>query len=499
MIPPAWRLLALRQRAIPGVFGLILLFWPAALPAETLDPVVFVPGILGSRLEDDKGVVWGDVLPSLTRFSDLELPLDPQKNRMRASGILNTLGVFGPFKIGQYDGLMKTFAELGFREKVTLFVFPYDWRQSNFETAARLRDFVEGEQALAGRKINIVAHSMGGLVARIYVQQLGGAGRVNRVVTLGTPHLGSPESLGTFLNGMGRFKNFAAGGETAVKRVVFSFSSMYELLPAYRGCCVVGVPGASGNTLINVLDRDLWTRFGWAPPEYRVSPRKEFMERALERAAELQRLVTQPLPGGVRFFKIAGDLINTTTRVYLDPASGRPLQWDRFGGDGTVPVISATADDATDADSAIQIHATIFNDDHVKVRLKRILTTDTRLDRYAFRGTTGFVIAGPDNALVPFELLDISQEDAYYATGQAAQVRVRAQDAQGQPIRGVKIQAWLERASGQVALAVAEDPSGTSVVSFQAPDAAGVYRVLVNVPGVGLFEDYVVALPREER
>jgi pimeloyl-ACP methyl ester carboxylesterase len=491
--------MTLPGRLCGSLFALMLLSSPAALSAETLDPVVFVPGILGSRLEDDKGVVWGEVLPSLTRFADLELPLDPQQNRMKAPGILNTLGVFGPFKIGQYEGLLKTFAELGFQENVTLFVFPYDWRQSNFESAARLRDYVESEKVLAGRKINIVAHSMGGLVTRIYVQQLGGAGRVNRVVTLGTPHLGSPESLGTFLNGMGRFKNFAAGGEAAVKRVVFSFPSMYELLPAYRGCCVLGVPGASGNTLINVLDRGPWTRFGWAPPEYRVSPRKEFMERALERAAELQRLIAQPLPGSVRFFKIAGDLINTTTRVYLDPASGRPLQWDRFGGDGTVPVISATADDATDADSAIQIHATIFNDDHVKVRLKRILTTDTRLDKYAFRGTTGFVIAGPESLLVPFELLDIAQEDAYYATGQTAQVRVRAQDSQGQPIRGVKVQAWLEGTDGQLALAVAEDPSGTSVVSFQAPAAAGVYRVLVNVPGVGLFEDYVVALPREER
>jgi pimeloyl-ACP methyl ester carboxylesterase len=42
-----------------------------------------------------------------------------------------------------------------------------------------------------GGRIDLVAHSMGGLVARFYLQQLGGARRVDRLVTLGTPHQGT--------------------------------------------------------------------------------------------------------------------------------------------------------------------------------------------------------------------------------------------------------------------------------------------------------------------
>lgn len=43
----------------------------------------------------------------------------------------------------------------------------------------------------ACERVDIVAHSMGGLVTAWYVQHLGGARRVRRVVTLGTPWAGS--------------------------------------------------------------------------------------------------------------------------------------------------------------------------------------------------------------------------------------------------------------------------------------------------------------------
>ncbi len=41
------------------------------------------------------------------------------------------------------------------------------------------------------RRVDIVAHSLGGLIARYYVQRLGGDLRVRTLVTLGTPHAGT--------------------------------------------------------------------------------------------------------------------------------------------------------------------------------------------------------------------------------------------------------------------------------------------------------------------
>jgi triacylglycerol lipase len=47
------------------------------------------------------------------------------------------------------------------------------------------------DEGIGGGRIDLVAHSMGGLVARFYLQQLGGARRVDRLITLGTPHQGT--------------------------------------------------------------------------------------------------------------------------------------------------------------------------------------------------------------------------------------------------------------------------------------------------------------------
>ncbi|MEV4330232.1 alpha/beta fold hydrolase [Streptomyces sp. NPDC049597] len=41
------------------------------------------------------------------------------------------------------------------------------------------------------REVDIVGHSLGGLIARYYVQRLGGDRRVRTLVTLGTPHAGT--------------------------------------------------------------------------------------------------------------------------------------------------------------------------------------------------------------------------------------------------------------------------------------------------------------------
>lgn len=72
------------------------------------------------------------------------------------------------------------------------------WRQLAFRY--RSRGSIEGiavalkravDAHVRGGRVTLVAHSMGGLVARYYLQRLGGARRVERLVTLGTPHRGS--------------------------------------------------------------------------------------------------------------------------------------------------------------------------------------------------------------------------------------------------------------------------------------------------------------------
>ena len=58
--------------------------------------------------------------------------------------------------------------------------------------AIALRDYLR--RHVRGGRIDLVCHSLGGLVARVYLQQLGGSRRVDQCITLATPHQGTYNS-----------------------------------------------------------------------------------------------------------------------------------------------------------------------------------------------------------------------------------------------------------------------------------------------------------------
>ncbi len=70
-------------------------------------------------------------------------------------------------------------------------IYAINYRSAGSLEALALRLKREIDARIRGGRIDLVAHSMGGLVARFYLQQLGGARRVDRLVTLGTPHRGT--------------------------------------------------------------------------------------------------------------------------------------------------------------------------------------------------------------------------------------------------------------------------------------------------------------------
>lgn len=137
-----------------------------AKKSDFKDPLVVIPGILGS---------W-----RWTRSSDLVL--DPIT--------------------GTYDNLVEALKENGYTEGKDLFLFPYEWRESNVETAKLLKAKIgEIQEQVKWPKVDIVAHSMGGLVAREYVETLDGGSAIDQLITLGTPHNGSPEDYLTWEGG----------------------------------------------------------------------------------------------------------------------------------------------------------------------------------------------------------------------------------------------------------------------------------------------------------
>ena len=73
-------------------------------------------------------------------------------------------------------------------------VLSFNYRSSDGieQGAMALRSFLR--RHVRGGRIDLVCHSLGGLVARVYLQELGGARRVDRCITLGAPHRGTYSS-----------------------------------------------------------------------------------------------------------------------------------------------------------------------------------------------------------------------------------------------------------------------------------------------------------------
>jgi pimeloyl-ACP methyl ester carboxylesterase len=83
--------------------------------------------------------------------------------------------------------------------KPNLFVFPYDFRKSNAESAVKLKQFIECVQAFyPDNKVDILGHSQGGIVARRYILDSVAAGqdsKVDKLITIASPWLGAPEAI----------------------------------------------------------------------------------------------------------------------------------------------------------------------------------------------------------------------------------------------------------------------------------------------------------------
>lgn len=92
-----------------------------------------------------------------------------------------------------YDGLIKTLKNAGYRDTGSgknLFIFNYNWSKSVFSIAEDLRNYIQDVvNPSPGIKIDLVGHSLGGLVARTYVQN-NPDGPVDQLLTLGSPHHG---------------------------------------------------------------------------------------------------------------------------------------------------------------------------------------------------------------------------------------------------------------------------------------------------------------------
>ena len=328
-------------------------------------PLIFVPGILGSQLADKNGhVIWGEI-DSLRNFKKLDTI---EGDTLAPDGLIKRINVLGPFwTIHEYDTLLTQLHELGYVEGETLFIFAYDWRQSIIDDTAQELDrfvtsLVRSHPALSGEKFDLLAHSMGGIVAKVWALK-GGAAKLHKIIYMATPFRGSMNSFATLSEGWGWF-NVMAGGIETIRRVALSFPSLYELLPTYEHCCRLGTP--QRYTDLDILKASTWRDRNWLPPEYAASgARAHVFDLGLDRARQIGTLMRTAIPD-VPELRFAGDVIATPLWLYVNPAGKDWHSWSfrRERGDGTVPVWSANNNFKTTegSDPSFAEHATIFED-----------------------------------------------------------------------------------------------------------------------------------------
>lgn len=105
-----------------------------------------------------------------------------------------------PVFVTTYENLLTSLVNAGYRENKDLFVFSYDWRKPIQDAAEDLKNFIDKKIAegkiSTSDKLNLIGHSYGGLVSMAFAHK--NPDEINKVVTLGSPHLGAVDAYPTW-------------------------------------------------------------------------------------------------------------------------------------------------------------------------------------------------------------------------------------------------------------------------------------------------------------
>ena len=387
--------------------------------AQPRAPLIFVPGLMGSRLCRDNPdrpgeplLVWGSAA-ALRHFPTIRLPRDAAPDGIKPCGLLREIVFLGPLRQEVYGPVIRHLESIGYREGQDLFLFDYDWRRGAFDNARALDAFI---RATAGdRQVDILAHSMGGLIARVYTVKYGG-GRVARLLSAGTPFQGAAKVYQTVEKGWGPL-NAAMGGLAGFRRTMLSFPSIFELMPRYEGCCDAGAqPFAPARA-------DTWTALGWEGVEPAAMPD---LAVTAARIRDLGEIIAGPLPAGIEDVLLVGVDQRTTQRVSFQTAGKTTAiqAQTSWAGDGTVLRDSAVLPRTALHPTSFAIHERILHDPQIQDFLKVALTKTVAaaVDGVPVRPRGSVLSAGGEAT----ELVGIVVEpaDPVYRTGDTGIVRV---------------------------------------------------------------------------
>lgn len=330
-------------------------------------PIIFIPGIGGSSLREPDGEFFWPIAPFQDRAN---LFLNPDGSA--PAGVKKVIeGGVIEYTAGEtlvYLPLVQALSDTGYPSensflattlgRAGLFFFPYDWRLDNglhlLELDRKVRDVLAKTGA---KKVILISHSMGGLIARAYINSLG-KDKVDSLISMELPFCGAPAAFFAVIMG------YTFGNQTVnpnlMKVLGQNWPAAYQLFP----CRPFIKDGRTGQYLSledsykikykwftgvisNVISQDKYTLTSNNPMS--LNP------NMLKAAADFRKLLVDPsngqersLPPGVNHYVIAGTGVRTLSFYLMrDAKPGEPyvelagrhvvLEPQFEDGDGTPP------------------------------------------------------------------------------------------------------------------------------------------------------------------
>lgn len=321
-------------------------------------PVILIHGLAGSTLVDrDTGKQhWPGSLGDMTFGNYRELARVKSASGEQPQLVPGELFTGLP-GVDYYAGLIDSLERIGrFRrgepgqpvgdDRRRYYLLVYDWRRDNLDAVRQLHQLIEQirhDYDDPSLRVDVIAHSNGGLVAEYY-RRFGprdvldggpitpwdeGGLRIRRLLRLGTPQLGSVTSLERLLVGM------RVALRTVPVEVLATFATPFFALPAPDSDAVVDAAGQP--VTVDLFDPALWRAQQWSvfAPEvvarvtasaasaedgqHRVRELQAMFERHLRRAGRLQSALALHVPaGGSELAVFGGDCTDTPARAVLE-------------------------------------------------------------------------------------------------------------------------------------------------------------------------------------
>lgn len=450
-----------------------------------LDPVLLVPGIAGSILEavdadGSKERVWVRILGADCEFrkklwsrfdsatgktvsinEKIKIVVPEDRYGLHSIDVLDPDLIVGRECVYYYHDMIEEMIKWGYQEGKTLFGFGYDFRQSNRlqETLDKFAVKLESIfTSSGGRKINLVTHSMGGLLVRCFLSLHGDVFEkyVQNWIAIAAPFQGAPGYITTsLLNGVsfveGWEKNFFIS-KWSMHQLLIECPSIYELMGSHSfswedipllqiwrerhdnsGQIHALLESYEADAAIAIMNEAL---LGNSISCDGMEVPLQFNLEILEWANESRKILSSAkIPGTVQFYNIYGVNIDTPHTVCYgnekDPIVGikelmnAQPKYICVNGDGTVPAESAKAD-GFDAVARVAVHAEhrgIVRDRHVFRILKHWLKAG-ELDPF-YNPINDFVIIPTafdvEKRLTPpieeWEVLTLNERDAISSDG----------------------------------------------------------------------------------